>query len=99
MTDVPNESILQFLNSHGSVRRYTDQPVTDEQLGRIIEIAQRAPTSSNLQAYSIIVVRDPHKKEALSVLSGNQPHVRECPVLLVFCPDLLRLRKICREAG
>jgi nitroreductase len=99
MTEMPSEKILQFLNSHGSVRRYTDQPLTDEQLGRIIEIAQRAPTSSNLQAYSIIVVRDPHKKEALSVLSGNQPHVRECPVLLVFCPDLLRLRKICREAG
>lgn len=99
MADVLYDSILQFLNSHSSVRRYTNQPVTDEQLDRIIEIAQRAPTSSNMQAYSIIVVRDPHKKDALSVLSGNQPHVSACPVLLVFCPDLLRLRKICREAG
>jgi len=99
MVDTTTDAILRFLNAHGSVRRYTDQPVTDEQLDRIIEIAQRAPTSSNMQAYSIIVVRDPQKKAALSVLSGNQPHVRDCPVLLVFCPDLLRLRKICLEAG
>ncbi len=99
MTDMNSDAILQFLNSHGSVRRFTDQPVTEEQLARIIETAQRAPTSSNLQAYSIIVVRDPRKREKLSILSGNQPHVRDCPVLLVFCPDLLRLRKICLQSG
>lgn len=99
MAAIHTDDLLQFLNSHGSVRRFTDRPVTDEQITRIIEVAQRAPTSSNLQAYSIIVVRDPLKKEKLSLLSGNQPHVRDCPVLLVFCPDLLRLRKICAQSG
>jgi len=94
-----SNSILEFLSSHASVRRYTDDPVTDEQIEQIIKTAQRAPTSSNLQAYSIIVVRDPLKKEELSVLCGNQPHVKECPVLLVFCPDLLRLRKVCIQSG
>jgi nitroreductase len=93
-----SEGILRFLNSHASVRRYTADPVSDEQLAHIIRIAQRAPTS-NMQAYSIIVVRDPLKKEALSILSGNQPHVKDCPVLLVFCPDLLRLRKACVQCG
>ncbi len=92
-------SIVKFLNSHASVRRYAADPVTDEQINKIIEIAQRAPTSSNFQAYSIIVVRDPLKKEKLSILCGNQPHVKECPVFLVFCPDLLRVRKICAESG
>lgn len=94
-----HESILQFLNSHASVRRYTNDPVTEEQITTVIQTAQRAPTSANMQAYSIIVVRDPLKKEKLSLLCGNQPHVKECPVLLVFCPDLLRLRKICRASG
>jgi len=93
------QRILEFLNSHASVRRYTPDPVTDEQIDRIIETAQRAPTSSNLQAYSIIVIRDPLKKERLSVLCGNQPHVKECPVFMVFCPDLLRVRKVCLKGG
>lgn len=92
-------NILKFLNSHASVRRFVDRPVTDEQIDRIMETAQRAPTSSNLQAYSIIVVRDAEKKEKLSVLCGNQPHVKDCPVLLAFCPDLLRVRKVCTESG
>ena len=94
-----SEQILKFLNSHASVRRYADDPVTDVQITEIIQTAQRAPSSSNMQAYSIIVVRDPVKKEQLSQWCGNQPHVRECPVLLVFCPDLSRLRKICLESG
>ncbi len=93
------DGILEFLNSHASVRQYTDQPVSDEQIDRIIDTAQRAPTSSNLQAYSIVVVRDPAKKEQISILSGNQPHVKNCPVLLIFCPDLLRLRKVCIQSG
>ncbi len=93
------EDILAFLNSHGSIRRYTDDPVSKEQIERIISTAQRAPTSSNLQAYSIIVVRKQETKETLAQLAGNQQHVRECPVLFVFCPDLYRLRHICQEAG
>ena len=93
------DRLLEFLNSHASVRRYTEEPVTDEQIDRIIETAQRAPTSSNMQAYSIIVVRDPKKKDRLADLSGNQQHVRLCPVMLIFCPDLLRLRKISIQSG
>ncbi len=93
------DEILTFLNSHGSVRRYTDDPVTDEQIERIISAAQRAPTSSNLQAYSILVVRNQETKSRLAQLAGDQQHVRECAALFVFCPDLYRLRRICEETG
>lgn len=93
------EQILEFLNSHASVRQYREEPVPDEQIDKIIKVAQRAPTSSNLQAYSILVIRDPQKKEQLSLLCGNQPHVRDCPVLLAFCPDLSRLRRVCLQSG
>ena len=80
---------------HASVRKFKKQAVPDELLDEIIEAARQAPTSSNLQAYSIIVVKDQAKKEMLAELCGNQPWVKWCPVFLVICPDLLRLKKVC----
>ncbi len=91
--------LIQFLQSHASVRKFTDQPVTEEQERLIVKTAQQSPTSSNLQAYSIISVRDRAAKTALSELSGGQQHVIDCAVFLVFCADLFRLKRVSDRAG
>lgn len=83
--------LLDFLNSHATVRYFTDRQITEEAERLIITTAQRSPTSSNLQAYSIIGVRDQQKKQELAHLSENQKHVEQCPLFLVFCADLYRL--------
>ena len=62
---------LTFLNSHASVRRFTDRRITEEEERSIITTAQRSPTSANLQAYSIISVRDRQKKQKLAHLCGE----------------------------
>ncbi|TDF94109.1 oxygen-insensitive NADPH nitroreductase [Paenibacillus piri] len=85
--------VTALLKKHTSIRKFTGQPVTDEQLHAIVESAQCASTSSNVQAYSIIRVADEHMKQQLSVLSGNYSYVLECPVFLVWCADLFRLHQ------
>ena len=87
--------ILDFLNSHASVRSFTEQPITADQEELIITTAQRSPTSSNLQAYSIISVRDQGTKDRLAALSGGQEHVARSALLLVFLADLNRLAREC----
>ncbi|MBR2077780.1 MAG: nitroreductase family protein, partial [Exiguobacterium sp.] len=52
-----NEVIETLLN-HRSVRDFTDEKLTDKQIQTIVESAQRASTSSFIQAYSIIGVTD-----------------------------------------
>jgi FMN reductase (NADPH) len=91
--------ILEFLNSHASVRRFTDEQITDEQERLIITTAQRSPTSSNLHAYSIISVRAPDKKKRLAHLCGDQNHVEQSSLFLVFCADLYRLSRLNRQRG
>lgn len=86
--------IIKFLNSHASVRQFTDQELTDEDEKTIVSTAQRSATSSNLQLYSIIGVRDKSKKEKLAMLCGNQAHVENSRLFLVFCADLHRTKKI-----
>lgn len=92
MSKVTNDTV-SLLMSHASVRQFQDRPVTEEQLAAIIGAAQMASTSSNVQAYSVIAVTEPGLKAQLSALSGNQAYIEQCPVFLVWCADLYRLRE------
>lgn len=91
--------ILTFLNSHASVRQFTDQPITSDDEQTILMTAQRSPTSSNIQAYSIISVRETERKNRLAQLSGGQSHVRQSALFLVFCADLFRLESLNDKRG
>ncbi|QRG65699.1 oxygen-insensitive NADPH nitroreductase [Brevibacillus choshinensis] len=95
---MPTE-VTQLIQSHRSIRKYTDQPITEELLHEIVSCAQWAPSSHNVQAYSVIVVRSQETKEKLSALCGNQKWVVECPVFLVFCADYYKLQKACEMHG
>lgn len=90
--DVVNDTINLLMN-HRSIRKYKNEPVTDEQLNTIIAAAQMASSSSNVQAYRVIAVTDPGLKNELASLAGNQAYIQECPVFLVWCADLYRLRE------
>lgn len=91
--------ILTFLNSHASVRQFTDQPITAVDEQTILMTAQRSPTSSNIQAYSIIRVRETESKNRLAELSGGQSHVSQSALFLVFCADLFRLKSLNEKRG
>jgi len=68
--------------------------VTEEQLEAIIRAGQMASTSSNVQAYSVIAVTEPSLKAKFAELSGNQSYIAQCPVFLVWCADLYRLKEV-----
>ncbi len=87
-----NDTISLLMN-HRSVRKYTDRPVSQEQLEAIVSSAQMASSSSNVQAYSVVAVTDPELKNRLADYAGSQAYIRECPVFLVWCADLSRLKK------
>lgn len=89
------DSVLKLLKSHTSVRNFTEKPVDDQLLNEIVQSSQYASTSSHIQAYTIIRVKNHDKKQALAKLIGDQKYVAECPVFLVFCADLSRLEKAC----
>lgn len=87
-----NETISKMMQ-HRSIRKYSDQPVTQEMVEQIVSAGQMASSSSNVQAYSVIAVTDAGRKAKLAELCGNQAYVAECPVFLVWCADLSRLKR------
>ncbi|GJM75440.1 hypothetical protein HMSSN036_76560 [Paenibacillus macerans] len=57
-----NETI-SLLMAHRSIRKFSGQPVSREQVETIVAAAQMASSSSNVQAYSVIAVNDPERKK------------------------------------
>ena len=97
-TEEPNP-VIDCLVAHRSVRKFKDEPISPKALDHILEAAQRAPTSSNMQAYSIIVVDDRGLREKIMALSAHQEFVADCGVLLIFCADISRLVRVCEGQG
>ena len=49
-------------------RSFTDDPVSDELVGRVLEVATRAPSAENRQPWEFVVVRDPELRERIGDL-------------------------------
>lgn len=90
---------IELIHRHGSVRRYRPDPIPRETVGAIIAAAQRTSTSSNLQMWSVVAVTDAASRRRLSEVCGNQAHVAEAPVVLIWCADLSRLDRVCALRG
>lgn len=91
--------IIDCLMSHRSIRSYTDKAVSDEDLDRIIRAVQAAPNWVNLQLVSVIAIKDAGRRKLFSHLCGDQPHIAEAPVFLIFCADYNRVDIACKEKG
>lgn len=88
------KEVINLLQSHRSIRQFTEKKITEEILEELLISARSAPSSSHGQAYSIINITTSEKKEKLADYAGNQQQVRECSNFLVFCADLNRLANI-----
>jgi nitroreductase len=85
-----NETLTTLL-SHRSVRAYLPDALPSQTLETLIAAAQAAATSSNLQTWSVVAIEDPARKSTLAQLAGNQEHINQCPLFLVWLADLARL--------
>lgn len=79
--------VLDCLVRHRSVRRYLPLALPQGALELIIAAAQSAASSSNLQTWSVVAVEDPARKARLAALAGNQKHINEAPLFLVWLAD------------
>ncbi|UXY15502.1 NADPH-dependent oxidoreductase [Chitiniphilus purpureus] len=88
---------LATLLAHRSVRAFTDQPLPAGTLPLLVAAAQSAPSSSNLQVWSVIAIEDAARKARLAALANHQAHIVEAPLLLLFTADLARLKRVAAQ--
>jgi len=83
--------VINQILEHKSVRKFdTSKSLPRGVVDILVAAAQSAPTSSNFQSYSIIVVEDKERIQHLQTLCDNQKFIGEAPLFLVFCGDASR---------
>lgn len=63
---VATNDIYEVMQTQRAVRRWTDQPVPDDVIERIIRAATWAPSGSNLQPWGFVVIRDAERRELIA---------------------------------
>lgn len=79
---------LEAILSRRSIRRFTDQLITDEQIEKLMQAAMAAPSAHNEQPWHFIVIRD---RQMLNEIPKFHPYAQmltEAPVGICVCADL-----------
>ncbi len=92
-------TVIDLIKSHRSIRNFQEREIDDAIVEELVSAARYASTSSFVQAYTLIRVRDKKNKEKIARLAGDQKHIVQCPVFFIFCADLKRLDGCCRKEG
>ncbi|EMQ2877071.1 oxygen-insensitive NADPH nitroreductase [Vibrio navarrensis] len=83
-------NVIETMLAHRSIRKFTQQPISSEQLEAILRAGLAASSSSLLQVVSVIRVTDNDKRATLAELAGQQAYVQSAAEFLVFCIDYQR---------
>lgn len=80
---------LECIKTRRSIRRFTDEPISDEILLQLLEAVKWAPSWANTQTSEIIVIKDNKAKEKIvEILAPNNPATKgvlQAPVVVIIC--------------
>ena len=76
--------LLDKLNWRYAAKAMNGKKVAEDKIERILEAARLAPTSSGLQPFEIMVIKNQDVKEKIKPVAWNQSVITDCSHLLVF---------------
>ena len=82
--------VFEAIEKRRSVRAYTSEGVSEEDVERLIEAARLAPSAGNIQPWKFVIVTNAERKRRLSDAALHQTFIEEAPVVIVVCADVER---------
>ena len=79
--------IIEHIKRRRSIRSYTTEDVSDEQVRLLLEAAMAAPSAHNSQPWAFVVVRDDELRRELSVSHQYADMASEAPVVFAVVGD------------
>ena len=71
--------VLEIIKDRRSVRKYTQEPVSEEQVNQILEAGRWAPSRGNNQPWKFIVLTDARIRQELAKAIPNGKFLDEAP--------------------
>jgi nitroreductase len=81
--------VLSAIYQRRSIKAFDpNHKMSDEELQKLLQAAQQAPSSFNLQHTRLIYVKDQTKKKELYDQANQQTQVLEASVVFIVCADM-----------
>lgn len=80
--------VMQNILNRKSVRSYTSEPVSREQLDTLLRAAMAAPTGKDMRPWKFVVVNDPAAMKALAEQLPYAKMLGEAQAAIAVCGDL-----------
>ena len=81
---------LRVIHQRKSVRTYTDQPVSRDQLLTLVKAAMAAPTAVNKQPWAFVVVTEREKLDQLADVMPYAKMTAQAQAAILVCGDMSR---------
>lgn len=81
------QELLDVMYERRSIREYTDDPVSDEQVEAMLKAAMAAPSAQNLLPWHFVVVRKRSSLDRLAKVHKYAYMLEQAPLAIVVCGD------------
>ena len=95
MTDTAT-TFHQIVDSRRSIREFLPEAVPQDVLDRCLDSALKAPSSSNLQQWEFVIIRDPEVRAQANRICLNQRLLQSAPLLIAVVTHTKTWRRNCR---
>ncbi|CAM4056763.1 NAD(P)H-dependent oxidoreductase [Campylobacter armoricus] len=77
------QDYLNLMQNRSSIRSYTKEKISRENLKYILECARLSPSSLGLEPWKFLVFQKDKHKQEIAKIANNQAHVANCAAVIV----------------
>ena len=81
------DEMLDLMTSRRSVRDFTDEAVSDEQIEAMLQAAMAAPSARDLRPWHFVVVRKRKTLDKLADVHKYAGMLKQAPMAVIVCGD------------
>ena len=81
-------TVTEAIQSRVSIRKFVQEPMNQDDLREILELASDAPSAWNAQTWRFAVVQDPALKVKLQEAAYGQAQITNAPAVIVVYSDM-----------
>jgi nitroreductase len=80
-----SEQFLDLIRKRRTIRKYTKEDVSQEQVETLLEMAMCAPNRLDRQPWHFVIIRDSAQKERMADILRVRPYIEQAPVIVAVC--------------
>ncbi len=86
--------MLEAIKKRQSIRKYKDNPLSDEQIEKLLKAAMNAPSARNTQSWQFIVIKNKKVLNDVSTMSPYLQMMKSTPCAILVLGEKLKVDKM-----